>query len=96
MHVLADLPCCDRVAFLFPTGRLAFTGEPGALCEAFGVGTVEAYESVADGSPARATEAPAVPTIAAGPRRPRGHAPAPCVSGCCRPAGAAPCCGGAG
>jgi len=49
-HVLADLFRCDQVVFLSPGGEVAFAGEPGALCGAFGVDTVEeVYEAVADG-----------------------------------------------
>ncbi|MFD8501594.1 ATP-binding cassette domain-containing protein [Streptomyces sp. NPDC003328] len=83
-HVLADLPRCDRVVFLSPTGRLAYTGEPADLCAAFGVGTVEeVYEAVAGGSRAQdsmTSEAGAMdvsdpaPGSAAAPTRPRSGA----------------------
>ncbi|MFG2344482.1 ATP-binding cassette domain-containing protein [Streptomyces phaeochromogenes] len=50
-HVLADLLRGDDVVFLAPGGQVAYTGEPGALCREFGVGTVEeVYEAVADGA----------------------------------------------
>ncbi|MEU8790545.1 ATP-binding cassette domain-containing protein [Streptomyces sp. NPDC048643] len=49
-HVLADLLRCDQVVFLAPGGQVAYAGEPAALREAFGAGTVEeVYEAVADG-----------------------------------------------
>ncbi|WP_406176882.1 ATP-binding cassette domain-containing protein [Streptomyces sp. NBC_00996] len=49
-HVLADLHRCDQVVFLAPGGEVAFAGEPGALCGAFGVGSVEeVYQAVAEG-----------------------------------------------
>ncbi|MER6129999.1 ATP-binding cassette domain-containing protein [Streptomyces sp. NPDC001795] len=58
-HALADLPRCDRIVFLSPGGELAFTGEPEALCGAFGVGTVEeVYEAVAGGRRAGDAEPP--------------------------------------
>ncbi|MEU8892605.1 ABC transporter ATP-binding protein [Streptomyces sp. NPDC048442] len=40
-HALADLPRADRVVFLAPGGELAYAGEPGALCPAFGVTALE-------------------------------------------------------
>ncbi len=50
-HVLADLLRGDDVVFLAPGGQVAYTGEPGALCREFGVGTVEeVYEAVAGGA----------------------------------------------
>ncbi|MFF2518053.1 ATP-binding cassette domain-containing protein [Streptomyces sp. NPDC058086] len=49
-HTLADLLRGDQVVFLSPDGKVAYAGEPGALCGAFGVGTVEeVYEAVARG-----------------------------------------------
>ncbi|MEU2742862.1 ATP-binding cassette domain-containing protein [Streptomyces sp. NPDC007095] len=49
-HTLADLLRGDQVVFLSPDGEVAYAGEPGALCGAFGVGTVEeVYEAVARG-----------------------------------------------
>jgi ABC-type multidrug transport system ATPase subunit len=49
-HTLADLLRGDQVVFLSPGGEVAYAGEPGALCGAFGVGTVEeVYEAVAEG-----------------------------------------------
>ncbi|MFD8420340.1 ATP-binding cassette domain-containing protein [Streptomyces sp. NPDC059466] len=49
-HTLADLLRGDQVVFLSPGGEVAYAGEPGALCGAFGVGTVEeVYEAVAGG-----------------------------------------------
>lgn len=49
-HTLADLLRGDQVVFLSPGGEVAYAGEPGALCGAFGVGAVEeVYEAVADG-----------------------------------------------
>ncbi|MFJ9706401.1 ATP-binding cassette domain-containing protein [Streptomyces sp. NPDC101234] len=49
-HVLADLLRADQVVFLSFGGEVAYAGEPAALCEAFGVGTVEeVYEAVAGG-----------------------------------------------
>ncbi|MGW3632108.1 ATP-binding cassette domain-containing protein [Streptomyces sp. NPDC005122] len=50
-HTLADLLRGDQVVFLSPGGEVAYAGEPGALCGAFGVGTVEeVYGAVADGA----------------------------------------------
>ncbi|MEV5846078.1 ATP-binding cassette domain-containing protein [Streptomyces sp. NPDC051985] len=50
-HVLADLLRADQVVFLSTGGEVAYAGEPGTLCEAFGVGTVEeVYEAVAGGA----------------------------------------------
>ncbi|MFJ5275079.1 ATP-binding cassette domain-containing protein [Streptomyces sp. NPDC088358] len=50
-HTLADLLRGDQVVFLSPGGEVAYAGEPGALCGAFGVGTVdEVYEAVAGGA----------------------------------------------
>ncbi|MFJ3306781.1 ATP-binding cassette domain-containing protein [Streptomyces sp. NPDC086549] len=49
-HVLADLLGCDQVVFLTSGGKVAYAGEPTALCGAFGVDTVEeVYRAVADG-----------------------------------------------
>ncbi|SOE33313.1 ATP-binding cassette domain-containing protein [Streptomyces sp. OK228] len=49
-HTLADLLRGDQVVFLSPDGEVAYAGEPGPLCGAFGVGTVEeVYEAVAQG-----------------------------------------------
>ncbi|MFE2064924.1 ATP-binding cassette domain-containing protein [Streptomyces sp. NPDC059467] len=49
-HVLADLLRADQVVFLSSGGEVAYAGEPAALCQAFGVGTVEeVYEAVAGG-----------------------------------------------
>jgi ABC-type multidrug transport system ATPase subunit len=49
-HTLADLLRGDQVVFLSPGGEVAYAGEPGALCGAFGVNTVEeVYEAVAEG-----------------------------------------------
>lgn len=49
-HTLADLLRGDQVVFLSPGGEVVYAGEPGALCGAFGVGTVEeVYEAVAEG-----------------------------------------------
>ncbi|MFJ8025121.1 ATP-binding cassette domain-containing protein [Streptomyces sp. NPDC096311] len=49
-HTLADLLRGDQVVFLSPDGEVAYAGEPGSLCGAFGVGTVEeVYEEVAQG-----------------------------------------------
>ncbi|RPE43048.1 ABC-type multidrug transport system ATPase subunit [Streptomyces sp. Ag109_O5-1] len=49
-HVLADLLRADQIVFLSSGGEVAYAGEPAALCEAFGVGTVEeVYEAVAGG-----------------------------------------------
>ncbi|MFJ4833428.1 ATP-binding cassette domain-containing protein [Streptomyces sp. NPDC088747] len=49
-HVLADLLRGDQVVFLSPGGETAYVGEPGELCGAFGVDTVEeVYEAVAGG-----------------------------------------------
>ncbi|MDQ0779463.1 ABC-type multidrug transport system ATPase subunit [Streptomyces aurantiacus] len=50
-HVLADLFRGDRVVFLSPGGQVAYAGEPGALCGAFGVDTVEdVYGVVSEGA----------------------------------------------
>ncbi|MFD1275545.1 ABC transporter ATP-binding protein [Streptomyces kaempferi] len=50
-HTLADLLRGDQVVFLSPGGEVAYAGEPGALCGAFGVGTVEeVYGAVAGGA----------------------------------------------
>ncbi|MGW3125044.1 ATP-binding cassette domain-containing protein [Streptomyces sp. NPDC001123] len=50
-HVLADLLRADQVVFLSAGGEVAYAGEPSALFEAFGVGTVEeVYEAVAGGA----------------------------------------------
>ncbi|GHD55886.1 hypothetical protein GCM10010317_041590 [Streptomyces mirabilis] len=50
-HTLADLLRGDQVVFLSPGGEVAYAGEPGPLCGAFGVGTVEeVYEAVAQGA----------------------------------------------
>ncbi|MFJ3773676.1 ATP-binding cassette domain-containing protein [Streptomyces sp. NPDC090075] len=50
-HVLADLLRADQIVFLSTGGEVAYAGEPGTLCEAFGVGTVEeVYEAVAGGA----------------------------------------------
>ncbi|MFF4311467.1 ATP-binding cassette domain-containing protein [Streptomyces sp. NPDC001507] len=50
-HVLADLLRADQVVFLSAGGEVAYAGEPTALFEAFGVGTVEeVYEAVAGGA----------------------------------------------
>ncbi|MFE9987447.1 ABC transporter permease [Streptomyces sp. NPDC005381] len=71
-HVLADLLRCDQVVFLAPGGQLAYAGEPAALREAFGVGTVEeVYEAVADGVRVEGTtpeETPRAGTNSAPPR----------------------------
>ncbi|MFE2835190.1 ABC transporter permease [Streptomyces mirabilis] len=49
-HTLADLLRGDQVVFLSSGGEVAYAGEPGPLCGAFGVGTVEeVYEAVAQG-----------------------------------------------
>ncbi|MEU0820434.1 ATP-binding cassette domain-containing protein [Streptomyces mirabilis] len=49
-HTLADLLRGDQVVFLSSDGEVAYAGEPGPLCGAFGVGTVEeVYEAVAQG-----------------------------------------------
>jgi ABC-2 family transporter len=58
-HTLADLPRCDRVVFLSPNGELAFAGDPGALCAAFGVEAAEeVYEAVAGGGRSRDADPP--------------------------------------
>ncbi|MGW7544438.1 ATP-binding cassette domain-containing protein [Streptomyces sp. NPDC054770] len=50
-HVLADLLRADQVVFLSAGGEVAYAGEPAALFEAFGVGSVEeVYEAVAGGA----------------------------------------------
>lgn len=50
-HTLADLLRGDQVVFLSPGGEVAYAGEPGTLCGAFGVGTVEeVYGAVAGGA----------------------------------------------
>ncbi|MFE7068509.1 ATP-binding cassette domain-containing protein [Streptomyces sp. NPDC057620] len=50
-HVLADLLRGDHVVFLSPDGQVAYAGEPGGLCGAFGVDTVEdVYGVVAEGA----------------------------------------------
>ncbi|WP_217546769.1 ATP-binding cassette domain-containing protein [Streptomyces sp. GbtcB6] len=50
-HVLADLLRTDQVVFLSSGGEVSYAGEPHALFEAFGVGTVEeVYEAVAGGA----------------------------------------------
>ncbi|MGC5568676.1 ATP-binding cassette domain-containing protein [Streptomyces sp. FR-108] len=50
-HVLADLLRGDHVVFLSPEGGVAYAGEPGDLCGAFGVDTVEdVYGAVAEGA----------------------------------------------
>ncbi|MFE5035380.1 ATP-binding cassette domain-containing protein [Streptomyces sp. NPDC056683] len=50
-HVLADLLRADQVVFLSAGGEVAYAGEPAALFEEFGVGTVEeVYEAVAGGA----------------------------------------------
>ncbi|MCX4579817.1 ATP-binding cassette domain-containing protein [Streptomyces sp. NBC_01571] len=50
-HTLADLLRGDQVVFLSPGGEVAYDGQPGALCDAFGVDTVEeVYEAVAGGA----------------------------------------------
>ncbi|MFF3986453.1 ATP-binding cassette domain-containing protein [Streptomyces sp. NPDC001797] len=50
-HILADLLRADQVVFLSAGGEVAYAGEPAALFEAFGVGTVEeVYEAVAGGA----------------------------------------------
>ncbi|MFD4508305.1 ATP-binding cassette domain-containing protein [Streptomyces sp. NPDC058457] len=77
-HVLADLLRADRVVFLSAGGEVAYAGEPAALFEAFGVGTVEeVYEAVAGGarveravpedvdSPAAASPSPRPPRVGA-------------------------------
>ncbi|WP_328847178.1 ATP-binding cassette domain-containing protein [Streptomyces sp. NBC_00258] len=74
-HVLADLLRGDHVVFLAPGGQVAYTGEPGALCREFGVGTVEeVYEAVADGARAEPAVSPGEPAEseggAVGPERP--------------------------
>ncbi|MFF7982048.1 ATP-binding cassette domain-containing protein [Streptomyces sp. NPDC007901] len=70
-HVLADLLRADQVVFLSTGGEVAYAGEPGTLCQAFGVGTVEeVYEAVAGGARAERV----VPEDDAG--RPDGPAPA--------------------
>ncbi|MEU9187256.1 ATP-binding cassette domain-containing protein [Streptomyces sp. NPDC048484] len=54
-HVLADLLRGDRVVFLSPGGQVVYSGEPGGLCRAFGVDTVEdVYDAVAGGAVAGA------------------------------------------
>ncbi|MFS8201579.1 ATP-binding cassette domain-containing protein [Streptomyces sp. CWNU-52B] len=71
-HVPADLLRGDRVVFLSPGGRIAYAGEPGALCGAFGVDTVEdVYGAVSDGTvrDGAGTEPP--------PHEPSSHEPAP-------------------
>ncbi|MFG3291746.1 ATP-binding cassette domain-containing protein [Streptomyces sp. NPDC048179] len=75
-HVLADLLRADQVVFLSTGGEVAYAGEPGTLCEAFGVGTVEeVYEAVAGGVRAEGVERGerGVPEDDAG--RPDGPAP---------------------
>ncbi|MCX4235118.1 ATP-binding cassette domain-containing protein [Streptomyces ortus] len=61
-HVLADLLRGDHVVFLSPEGEVAYAGEPGDLCGAFGVDTVEdVYGAVAEGAvPAGAVSEAAV------------------------------------
>ncbi|MFD6288168.1 ATP-binding cassette domain-containing protein [Streptomyces sp. NPDC060205] len=50
-HVLADLLRGDHVVFLSPGGQVAYAGDPGGLCAAFGVDTVEdVYGVVAEGA----------------------------------------------
>ncbi|WP_328939527.1 ATP-binding cassette domain-containing protein [Streptomyces tauricus] len=50
-HTLADLLRGDHVVFLSPGGQVAYAGEPGGLCGAFGVDTVEdVYGVVAEGA----------------------------------------------
>ncbi|PSM40801.1 ABC transporter ATP-binding protein [Streptomyces dioscori] len=50
-HVLADLLRGDHVVFLSPGGQVAYAGDPGGLCGAFGVDTVEdVYGVVAGGA----------------------------------------------
>ncbi|MFE5139399.1 ATP-binding cassette domain-containing protein [Streptomyces fagopyri] len=70
-HTLADLLRGDQVVFLSPGGEVAYAGEPGALCGAFGVGTVEeVYEAVAGGARvARALPADDAETAAPGAGR---------------------------
>ncbi|WSY46058.1 ATP-binding cassette domain-containing protein (plasmid) [Embleya sp. NBC_00888] len=47
-HAPADLARCDRVAFLAPDGRLAYVGDPRAMCAHFGVATeADVYAAVA-------------------------------------------------
>ncbi|WP_344290707.1 ABC transporter ATP-binding protein, partial [Streptomyces synnematoformans] len=81
-HVLADLPRCDQVVFLTAVGEAAYAGEPGGLCAAFGVGTVEeVYEAVSGGGRAAgtATESGAggeIPEQADAPSRTDGAGPA--------------------
>ncbi|MEU6198187.1 ATP-binding cassette domain-containing protein [Streptomyces sp. NPDC047061] len=74
-HVLADLRRADQVVFLSAGGEVAYAGEPDALFEAFGVGTVEeVYEAVADG----ARVARAVPEGADAPdAKPTSPSPSP-------------------
>ncbi|MGW0793652.1 ATP-binding cassette domain-containing protein [Streptomyces sp. NPDC002692] len=77
-HTLADLLRGDQVVFLSPGSEVAYSGEPGALCGAFGVGTVEeVYEAVAAG----ARRGPAGPEDAGAPVPPAvgrtGAAPSP-------------------
>ncbi|MFI0982081.1 ATP-binding cassette domain-containing protein [Streptomyces sp. NPDC021093] len=67
-HALADLPRADRVVFLAPGGEVAYAGEPGALCPAFGVGTLEeVYGAVAGGAKTASATAPSNQDAASGP-----------------------------
>ncbi|AZM48696.1 ABC transporter ATP-binding protein [Streptomyces sp. WAC 06738] len=99
-HVLADLPRGDQVVFLSADGEVAYAGEPGALCETFGVRTAEeVYGAVAAGARAPGAGAgdvpergdgwgpgaPSGPAARAGHAVPTGHA-AP--TGAVAPAGA--------
>ncbi|MFG2477483.1 ATP-binding cassette domain-containing protein [Streptomyces fagopyri] len=77
-HTLADLLHADQVVFLSPGGEVAYAGEPGALCGAFGVGTVEeVYGAVAGGARvARSLPADVAETAAPDAGRP-GAPPSP-------------------
>lgn len=61
-HVLADLPRGDQVVFLSADGEVAYAGEPGGLCAAFGVDTAEeVYGAVAAGARAAGPGAGDIP-----------------------------------
>ncbi|MEO3764627.1 ABC transporter ATP-binding protein [Streptomyces sp. B5E4] len=87
-HALADLPRGDRVVFLSADGEVAYAGEPGALCAAFGVATAEeVYGAVAAGARAPGAGAGDFPQRDAW--SPPGPAGAAAPSGPAAPPGAA-------
>ncbi|WP_328498402.1 ATP-binding cassette domain-containing protein [Streptomyces sp. NBC_00414] len=76
-HVLADLLRGDQVVFLSPGGQVAYAGEPGALCDAFGVDTVEdVYGVVAEGVVSERAVPEGAVSVGAGPEGAR-TGPAP-------------------